>query len=124
MLLRLRLRLLRYKLRFQLFGLGLGLALGISPASVLGLSLNVFSLPDRLTLGYLVSTLNLFGSLLFAVASLFYFAQVPPYDGLTAGGLWGWEWQASEWGVRFTFAIGSAAFVVAALLNISEILND
>jgi hypothetical protein len=31
---------------------------------------------------------------------------VPPYEGLTAGGEWGWEYQVRvrviEWGVRFT----------------------
>ena len=60
----------------------------------------------------------------FLLASAFYFAQVPPYEGLTAGGRWGWEWETSEWGVRFTFALGSIAFVIAALLNFPEVLND
>ena len=67
---------------------------------------------------------NLLGSVLFAIASCFYFAQLPPYEGLTAGGPWGWEWQASEWGVRFTFGVGSLAFVAAAMLNVAEVLSD
>ena len=50
--------------------------------------------------------------------------QVPPYEGLTAGGVWGWEYQVSEWGVRFTFGLGSVAFLVSSMLSFPELLSD
>ena len=61
---------------------------------------------------------------LFFLASCCYFIQVPPYEGLTAGGEWGWEYQVSEWGVRFTFGVGSICFLVAAILAFPELLSD
>ena len=50
--------------------------------------------------------------------------QVPPYEGLTAGGEWGWEYQVSEWGVRFTFGLGSVAFLLSSILSFPELLSD
>ena len=76
------------------------------------------------TLGYALTLLNLAGSLLFFVASACYFVQVPPYEGLKAGGEWGWEYQISEWGVRFTFGVGSVAFLLSSLLSFPELLSD
>jgi len=35
-----------------------------------------------------------------------------------------WEWLVSMWGVRFPFAVGSACFVVGALLSLPEVLSD
>jgi hypothetical protein len=88
-------------------------------------SYNCFSLPDEISIGYFVALFNLIGSILFAVASAFYFVQVPPFDGtLMAGGMWGWEWQVSEWGVRFTFGVGSMFFTAAALISFPELLNE
>ena len=54
----------------------------------------------------------------------FYFIKVPPYEGLTAGGVWGWEYQVSEWGVRFTFGLGSVAFLLSSMLSFPELLSD
>ena len=86
------------------------------------------SLPEAISLGYLVAMLNLLGSAAFLVASLFYFVasldEALPEWGLDTGGLWGWEYQASEWGVRFTFGVGSFAFVASTTLNFAEILSD
>ncbi len=79
---------------------------------------------EPVTLGYVVSWFNLLGSLCFFLASCCYFIQVPPYEGLTAGGEWGWEYQVSEWGVRFTFGVGSICFLVAAILAFPELLSD
>ena len=53
-----------------------------------------------------------------------YLLQVPPYEGLTAGGEWGWEYQVSEWGVRFTFGLGSVAFLLSSILSFPELLSD
>ena len=75
--------------------------------------------PERLSLGYGVAALNLCGSVLFLVASCFYFAQVPPWDEPRK-----WEWYASEWGVRFPFLLGSIAFTVGAVLGMKEALSD
>lgn len=51
--------------------------------------------------------------------------QVAPFDGrLMAGGVWGWEYQVSEWGVRFTYGLGSMCFIVAALISFPELLNE
>ena len=60
---------------------------------------------------------------LFLVASAGYFCQVEPY-GLYAGGQFGWEWQISEWGVRFTYGVGSLCFVGGALVSFPELLSD
>ena len=50
------------------------------------------------------------GSMLFLVASAFYFAPlVPPLGG---GGGEEWAYPISMWGVRFPYAIGSACFAV------------
>ena len=76
---------------------------------------------EPVTLGYVVSWFNLLGSLCFFLASCCYFIQVPPYEGLTAGGEWGWEYQVSEWGVRFTYGFGSFLFVVASLVVFKEL---
>ena len=89
---------------------------------------HIFALPEAISLGYLVAMLNLIGSAAFLVASLFYFVasldQALPGWGIDAGGLWGWEYESSEWGVRFMFGVGSFAFVASALLNFAEILSD
>ena len=84
-------------------------------------SFNCFALPHALSLGYFVALFNLAGSALFVLAACGYFAQVPPFE-LSAGGPYGWEWQASEWGVRFPFGVGSACFVVAAAVSVPELL--
>ena len=84
---------------------------------------NCFVVPAAPTLGYAVVSLNLLGSLLFLVASAGYFCQVEPY-GLYAGGQFGWEWQISEWGVRFTYGVGSLCFVGGALVSFPELLSD
>lgn len=55
--------------------------------------------------------LNLAGSLLFLVASAFYFFEE------------GW-WEGAEWGVRFPFALGSACFMVGAFVSLPEVLSD
>ena len=88
-------------------------------------SYNCFEAPAQMSLGYVVASLNLLGSVLFLVASAFYFVQVPPFElGLRAGGLWGWEYQVSEWGVRFTFGVGSLCFVLGAMVSFPELLNE
>ncbi|KAL1500590.1 hypothetical protein AB1Y20_013243 [Prymnesium parvum] len=86
-------------------------------------SFNVLQLPQEITLSYFVVVFNLLGSALFAVASAFYFAQ---WTGglLEGGGKFGWEFQLSEWGVRFTYGVGSSFFVLAAALSFPELLND
>lgn len=76
---------------------------------------------SEVSLGFIVAWLNLAGSFLFLVASLCYFARVPPYEGYEAGGHWGWEYQVSEWGVRFTYGFGSFLFVVASLVVFKEL---
>lgn len=87
---------------------------------------HLFAAPEAISLGYLVAMLSLLGSVGFLVASLFYFVASldESLEGLDAGGRWGWEYQASEWGVRFTFGVGSLAFVASAMLNFAEILSD
>ena len=82
-------------------------------------SYNICALPEVLSIGYAVSLLNFVGSVFFLIASACYFVQAPPWPRLDP-----WEWYASEWGVRFTFAIGSLAFTVAALLGLREALAD
>lgn len=94
------------------------------------------ALPAEPSVGYAVCVLNLGGSLLFFLASLCYFARpVPPsqhaYASPPAGGLGGggdgatdWQWEVSEWGVRFTFGVGSACFLLGAVGAIAEVLND
>ena len=74
--------------------------------------------PERLTLGYGVAMANLVGSVLFLEASLCYLVARKPWEQIEP-----WEFYVSEWGVRFTFAIGSFCFCVGALASLPEILN-
>lgn len=86
-------------------------------------SYNVLRPPEEISLSYGVVILNLMGSILFAVASFCYFLQVS--DGeLSAGGPFGWEYQISEWGVRFVYGVGSACFVLAAILSFPELMSE
>ena len=64
--------------------------------------------------------LNLLGSLVFTVASACYFvrSRQPAHMG---GGRYGWEYLVAEWGVRGTYAAGSALFALAAALSLHEI---
>ena len=63
--------------------------------------------------------LNLIGSVLFLIASISYYFRTDG-AGHMGGGRWGWEYQVAEWGVRFTFALGSACFTVAAAASLRE----
>ena len=93
------------------------------------------ALPKERSVGYAVCVLNLVGSLLFLVASLCYFARpVPPSHAPGPGNRTSaiadasstntWEWEVSEWGVRFTFGVGSGCFLLGAVGAIAEVLND
>ena len=73
-------------------------------------------------LGYIVATCNLLGSVLYTIASLCYFARCPPWNAPPP--LSEWEYETSEWGVRFGYGIGSIAFVVGAVLSFPELLSD
>ena len=55
-------------------------------------------------------------------ASTTYCATPPTgdWDGVVAE----WEFLASEWGVRFTYAVGSFCFIVGAILAFPEALAD
>ena len=48
-----------------------------------------------------------------------YFVRAPPYARLST-----WEFDVNLWGVRFPFAVGSACFVLGALLGLPEVLSD
>lgn len=96
--------------------------------------------PDGFTLGYGVCVGNLLGSSLFTVASLCYFVRetparpfAPPSNGTHPAAAPPspppppaplWEFEVSEWAVRFTYAIGSACFLVAALASLVEVINE
>ena len=62
-----------------------------------------------------VALLNLLGSLLFLVASCCYF-----FDGAPER----WRHGLDLWGVRFTFAVGSACFLLGAIVSLPEVLTD
>ena len=89
-------------------------------------SYNPFTPPEALSLGYVVATLNLVGSVAFLVASTCYFIRPLPSDEPPPPSTdeWGWEWRVSEWGVRFTFGVGSLCFVLGALASGPEILSE
>jgi len=82
-------------------------------------SFNVLRPPDRLTIGYAVGLLNFVGSSLFLVASLGYLVQDADHEELAQ-----WEYAVSEWGVRFTYGVGSACFFIGALVSFQEISPD
>lgn len=99
------------------------------------------------SLGYSACVLNLFGSYCFLVASLFYFARpaprgatqqrealvvadaavrttrLPSVSVSSVEAAPGWAFEASEWGVRLPFLVGSLCFLVASALSIIEVLN-
>jgi hypothetical protein len=74
--------------------------------------------PSPLTIGFVVAWLNLLGSLLFLVASVGYFVQSEQIGLLPPE----WDYPASEWGVRFTYGLGSFLFLLASALGLVEIL--
>ena len=78
--------------------------------------------PDGLRerLGYGVAACNLLGSVLYTIASVCYFCRAEEHEG----GQYDWEYAADEWGVRFGYALGSAFFIVAALLSFPEVISD
>ena len=80
----------------------------------------------RERLGFFVALSNLAGSALFLLASLCYFvrAHVDEEDPLWDGTLFEWEYLANVWGVRFTFGVGSACFIVGSALSMPEVLSD
>lgn len=106
-------------------------------------SYNPFTLPARPSLGYFVCLCNLLGSLTFLIASIGYFARplpesvdgtapvvppppspphAPPPSPHGAGP--GWIFEVSEWGVRFTYGIGSVLFFVASMVAMAEVVNE
>ena len=74
---------------------------------------------EGFSLGYLNCLFNLLGSLLFLVASLGYFVRTPGEPPR-----WGWQYQLNEWGVRFTYGVGSALFLLASLGALVEIVHE
>lgn len=74
--------------------------------------------PSPLTIGFVVAWLNLLGSILFLIASIGYFIASEQIGLLPVE----WDYMASEWGVRFTYGVGSALFMIAASLGLVEIL--
>ncbi|KAL1527087.1 hypothetical protein AB1Y20_015770 [Prymnesium parvum] len=75
-------------------------------------------LPERMSFGYSVAICNFIGSALFLIASACYLIQVEPWEEIEP-----WEYNVSEWGVRFLYALGSMSFVVGALVSFLETLN-
>mmetsp|Transcript_29658 Transcript_29658/g.72168 ORF Transcript_29658/g.72168 Transcript_29658/m.72168 type:complete len:114 (-) Transcript_29658:394-735(-) len=75
-------------------------------------------LPERMSFGYTVAICNFIGSALFLIASACYLIQVEPWEEIEP-----WEYNVSEWGVRFLYALGSMSFVVGALVSFLETLN-
>lgn len=76
-------------------------------------------------LGYAVAMCNLFGSAMFSLASLCYFARDEAIGRGSGGESWAeWELLASLWGVRFCYGVGSLAFGVGAVLNFPEVMSD
>lgn len=74
--------------------------------------------PNPLTIGFVVAWFNLLGSVLFLVASVGYFVQSDQIGLLPPE----WDYPASEWGVRFTYGLGSFLFMLASGLGLVEIL--
>lgn len=70
------------------------------------------------SLGASIARLNLAGSALFLLASAGYFLAEPPSSPLPAQA----RFPASEGLVRLPFAVGSACFLVSALLALAELL--
>jgi hypothetical protein len=70
------------------------------------------------TIGFVVAWLNLLGSILFLVASLGYFLQDAEIGLLPPK----WHYPTSEWGVRFTYGVGSFLFFLASCFGLVEIL--
>ena len=64
--------------------------------------------PERLTFGYFVAISNLVGSLLFLLAWTFYLVAREPWEMVEP-----WEYYVSEWGTRFTFAVGRLCLLCA-----------
>ena len=91
-------------------------------------SYNPFARPPSLSLGYAICMLNLLGSALFTAGSLGYFARAlprlameAPHDGHHS---WGWQYEVSEWGVRFPFGLGSVLFLIGSFGSLIEVMSE
>ena len=89
-------------------------------------SSNPLHRPESLSVGYFIALLNLGGSLLYTIASCFYFTPEeeapPPLPGAEAP--YDAAYYFSEFGVRFLYGLGSLCFVVGSALSFPELLSD
>ncbi len=98
-------------------------------ASYIGLievthSRNPFAPPEHgYSHGYVVALMNLWGSVLFALAAGFYYLEAPLMAAEDAAAENASGWWIKQLLVRLPYAVGSAMFAVGALFGIHEVLN-
>jgi len=86
-------------------------------------SANPLRRPAELSMGYAIAVINLVGSVLYTVASAFYFAPAEAEASPDEPAPYDTGYYYSEWGVRFLYGLGSLCFTAGAALSFPEMFS-